>query len=100
MRSTRSRSAAPAAIHQRVGHLQRLEWAQWDSNVVPMVNDTSFGGNSSLKPTQKALLNVARLDKASYGGLYATGNIEPVAALSRTTMRMTSTTVSMATCRS
>ena len=53
--------------------------AQWDSNVVPMVNDTSFGGNSSLKPTQKALLNVARLDKASYGGLYATGNIEPVA---------------------
>jgi len=53
--------------------------AQWDHNVVPMVNDTSLGGNSSLKPTQKALLNAARLDKASYGGFYATGNLEPIA---------------------
>ena len=53
--------------------------AQWDHNVVPMVNDTSLGGNSSLKPTQKALLNAARLDKASYGGIYATGHIEPIA---------------------
>ena len=52
--------------------------AQWDHNVVPMVNDTSFGGNSSLKPVQKALLNAARLDKSSYGGFYATGHIEPV----------------------
>ena len=53
--------------------------AQWDHNVVPMVNDTSLGGNSNLKPTQKALLNAARLDKASYGGFYATGNLEPIA---------------------
>jgi hypothetical protein len=53
--------------------------AQWDYNVVPMVNDTSMGGNSSLKPTQKALMNAARLDKASYGGFYATGNLEPIA---------------------
>ncbi len=53
--------------------------AQWDHNAVPMVNDTSLGGNSSLKPTQKALLNAARLDKASYGGFYATGNLEPIA---------------------
>jgi len=52
---------------------------QWDRNVVPMVNDKSFGNNSSLKPTQKALLNAARLDKASYGGFYATGNLEPIA---------------------
>ena len=52
--------------------------AQWDHNVVPMVNDTSFGGKS-VKPVQKALLNAARLEKASYGGFYATGNIEPVA---------------------
>jgi hypothetical protein len=53
--------------------------AQWDHNVVPMVNDTSFGSNNNLKPVQKALLNAARLDKASYGGLYATGNLEPIA---------------------
>jgi hypothetical protein len=53
--------------------------AQWDANVVPMVNATSFGGNDSLQPTQKALMNAARLDKASYGGFYATGHIEPVA---------------------
>jgi hypothetical protein len=53
--------------------------AQWDANVVPMVNDKSFGSNSSLQPTQKALLNAARLDKASYGGFYATGNLEPIA---------------------
>jgi hypothetical protein len=53
--------------------------AQWDRNLVPMVNDTSFGGNSSLNSIQKALLNAARLDKASYGGFYATGNLEPVA---------------------
>jgi hypothetical protein len=53
--------------------------AQWDHNVVPMANDTTFGSNSSLKPTQKALMNAARLEKASYGGFYATGHIEPVA---------------------
>jgi hypothetical protein len=53
--------------------------AQWDYTVVPMVNDTSFGNNSSLKPGQRALMNAARLDKASYGGFYATGNIEPIA---------------------
>jgi hypothetical protein len=53
--------------------------AQWDHNVVPMANDTSFGTNTSLKPTQKALMNAARLEKASYGGFYATGHIEPVA---------------------
>ena len=52
--------------------------AQWDSNVVPMVNSTNFGGKS-VTPTQKALMNAARLDKASWGGFYATGNIEPVA---------------------
>jgi hypothetical protein len=52
--------------------------AQWDHTVVPRVNAKSFGGNTSLKTTQKALLNVARLEKASYGGFYATGNLEPV----------------------
>jgi hypothetical protein len=55
--------------------------AQWDHYVVPMANDTSFGTstNTSLKPTQKALMNAARLEKASFGGFYATGHIEPVA---------------------
>jgi hypothetical protein len=53
--------------------------AQWDHNVVPMANDTSFGTNTSLKATQKALMNAARLEKASFGGFYATGHIEPVA---------------------
>ena len=51
--------------------------AQSDSGIVPMVNATSFGGRN-VTPTQKALLNAARLDKASYGGFYATGNVEPV----------------------
>jgi hypothetical protein len=54
--------------------------AQWDANVVPMASDVSFGGKS-VTPVQKALMNAARLEKASYGGFYATGNLEPVACV-------------------
>jgi hypothetical protein len=57
--------------------------AQWDSNVVPMVNDTVFpeppAAGKSVTPEAKALMNAARLEKASYGGFYATGNTEPIA---------------------
>ena len=58
--------------------------AQWDYYVVPMVNATTFSpppytSSKSVTPTQKALMNAARLDKASFGGFYATGHVEPVA---------------------
>ena len=53
---------------------------QWDSKVVPMANDTVFpAAPKSVGPVAKALMNAARLEKASYGGFYATGNTESVA---------------------
>ena len=65
------------------GTCNETNGAQWDSSVVPMVNDTTFPGppavGKTLTPAQKALMNAARLEKSSYGGFYATGNTEPVA---------------------
>ncbi|MGO9665471.1 MAG: hypothetical protein ACLP66_19420 [Polyangia bacterium] len=76
---TGASSAQPLASSLVSATCGATNGAQWDSNVVPMVNDTGFGNNSALTPTQKALMNAARLEKASYGGFYATGNLEPVA---------------------
>ena len=59
---------------------------QWDKNVVPLVNATSFRGPGAssavaITPVQKALMNVARLEKASFGGMYPAGNLAPLACL-------------------
>jgi hypothetical protein len=59
---------------------------QWDKNVVPLVNATAFQGPAAsssvtLTPVTKGLMNVARLEKASFGGIYPAGNLAPLACL-------------------
>jgi hypothetical protein len=51
--------------------------AIWNQNVVPFLTDTTFGGKS-VTPSQKALMTAARLEKASFGGVYATGQVAPI----------------------
>ncbi|HTY29582.1 MAG TPA: hypothetical protein VMD51_15780, partial [Mycobacterium sp.] len=50
------------------------------SNVVPFLTDTTFGGKS-LNTAQKLFMTTARLEKASFGGLAATGTVEPIACV-------------------
>jgi hypothetical protein len=52
--------------------------AIWNENVVPFMNATTFGSNLSLSRAQKALMINGRLDKASFGGVYATGKQTPL----------------------
>jgi hypothetical protein len=67
--------------------------AIWNSNVVPFLNSTvsqtgtgtststaafTFGGQS-ITPAQKTLMTTARLEKASFGGVDATGSVAPIA---------------------
>ena len=52
--------------------------AMWNQNVVPFLTDTTFGGQS-ITTAQKTLMTVARLEKASQGGVYATGRLAPLA---------------------
>ena len=51
--------------------------ATWNKNVVPFLNDTTFGGKA-ISTAQKTLMTVARLDKASFGGVAATGSLAPL----------------------
>jgi len=54
--------------------------AIWNNNVVPFLTDTTFGGKSITR-AQKALMTTARLEKASFGGVYATGQLAPVGCM-------------------
>jgi hypothetical protein len=51
--------------------------AMWNQNVVPFLTDTAFGGKA-LTTAQKTLMTAARLEKASFGGVYATGKLAPL----------------------
>jgi hypothetical protein len=54
--------------------------ASWNSNVVPMLSsaDTVTFGGQSLDRAERALMIAARLEKASFGGVYATGRVAPI----------------------
>jgi hypothetical protein len=54
--------------------------AMWDASVVPFLNATTLNG-APVTSAQKALLIAARLEKASFGGIDATGAIEPLACV-------------------
>ena len=51
--------------------------ATWNQNVVPFLTDTTFGGQS-ITTAQRTLMTAARLEKASFGGVYATGALAPL----------------------
>jgi hypothetical protein len=51
--------------------------ATWNQNVVPFLADAAFGGQS-ITTAQRTLMTVARLEKASYGGVDATGSLAPL----------------------
>jgi hypothetical protein len=51
--------------------------ATWNANVVPFLTDTTFGGQV-ITTAQRTLMTVARLEKASFGGVYATGKLAPL----------------------
>jgi hypothetical protein len=65
--------------------------ALWNSNVVPFLTDTTFGGRS-VSTTQKALMTIARLEKASQGGVYATGALAPLGCMLKNTGAATAQT--------
>jgi hypothetical protein len=53
--------------------------ASWNQNVVPFLNATTFGsGNKPITTAQKTLMTTARLEKASFGGVDATGSLAPL----------------------
>jgi len=52
--------------------------ALWTSAAVPFLNDTTFNGKTVTR-AQKALMTAGRLDKASLGGVDATGALNPLA---------------------
>jgi hypothetical protein len=51
--------------------------AVWNQNVVPFLTDATFGGKDITRE-QKTLMTLARLDKASFGGVDATGKVAPI----------------------
>jgi len=57
--------------------------AIWNNKVVPFMNATTFAGPDVSTPKdidrkKKALMTIARLEKASFGGVTATGEIAPM----------------------
>jgi hypothetical protein len=54
--------------------------ATWNSNAVPMLSsaDTVTFASKSLDRSQRALMVAARLEKASFGGVGATGKLAPL----------------------
>ena len=53
--------------------------AVWNQNAVPFLTDKTFGAqNTAVTSGQKALMTVARLEKASFGGVDATGSLSPI----------------------
>lgn len=51
--------------------------ADWNSNVVPFLTDTTFN-STAVTSSQKALMIAGRLEKASFGGVDATGSLAPL----------------------
>jgi hypothetical protein len=51
--------------------------AIWNQNMVPFLNDPHLG-STSITTDQKTLMIAARLDKASFGGVDATGKLAPL----------------------
>lgn len=51
--------------------------AMWASNVVPFLTDTTFN-STAVTSAQKALMIAGRLEKASFGGVDATGSLSPL----------------------